>query len=76
MYQSSKEDKFDDLVVAELQLLRRGEKRLERLYSDLRRKPQLRAHFLRDLALLQMRADRLDGFLSPAGTAVSRWRPV
>jgi len=40
---------------------------LERLYSDLQTKPQLRDHFLRELAELQLRADRLDAVLSPVG---------
>ena len=58
---------FDAIVVAEIQILRSGEQRLERLYSDLESKPQLRDDFLRELAELQMRADRLDAVLSPVG---------
>jgi hypothetical protein len=69
MDQSSKN--FDATVVAELQLLRRGERRLERLYSDLQTKPQLRDHFLRELAELQLRAARLDAVLSPMGATNS-----
>jgi hypothetical protein len=57
---------FDAIVVAEIKNLRSGERRLERLYSDLQTKPQLRGHFLRELAELQSRADRLDAALSPA----------
>jgi hypothetical protein len=66
MNQSS-ENNFDAIVVAEIQILRSGEQRLERLYSDLESKPQLRDDFLRELADLQMRADRLDAVLSPVG---------
>jgi hypothetical protein len=66
MNQSSKNN-FDAIVVAEIQILRSGEQRLERLYSDLESKPQLRDDFLRELAELQMRADRLDAVLSPVG---------
>jgi len=69
MDQSS--NNFDATVVAELQLLRRGERRLERLYSDLQTKPQLRDHFLRELAELQLRAARLDAVLSPMGATSS-----
>ena len=67
MNQSSKRNNFDAVVVAEIQVLRSGERRLERLYSDLQTKPQLRDHFLRELAELQLRADRLDAVLSPVG---------
>jgi hypothetical protein len=66
MHQPSKNN-FDALVVAEIQMLRNGERRLQRLYSDLQAKPQLRPHFLHELAQLQMRADRLDAVLSPVG---------
>ena len=67
MNQSSKRNNFDAVVVAEIQILRSGERRLERLYSDLQTKPQLRDRFLRELAALQLRADRLDTVLSPVG---------
>jgi hypothetical protein len=65
MNQSSKRNNFDAVVVAEIQVLRSGERRLERLYSDLQTKPQLRDRFLRELAALQLRADRLDAVLAP-----------
>ena len=65
--QKNSTNNFDAIVVAELQLLRSGEQRLERLYSRLQTKPQLRDHFLRELADLQVRADRLDAVLSPVG---------
>jgi hypothetical protein len=70
MNQPSKNN-FDAIVVAEIQILRSGERRLERLYSDLESKPQLRDDFLRELAELQMRADRLDAVLSPVGAVNS-----
>lgn len=66
MHQPSKNN-FDAIVVAEIQLLRNGERRLQRLYSDLRAKPQLRPHFLHELTELQLRADRLDAVLNPVG---------
>jgi hypothetical protein len=65
MNQSSKRNNFDAVVVAEIQVLRSGERRLEHLYSDLQTKPQLRDRFLRELAALQLRADRLDAVLAP-----------
>lgn len=70
MIKPSKDSKnnFDAIVVAELQLLRTDEQRLERLYSHLQAKPQLRTHFMRELADLQLRADRLDAVLSPGAT--------
>ena len=67
MQPTSSENNFEAIVIGELQLLRSGEQRLERLYSDLEKKPQLRAHFLRELALLQLRAERLDAALGPTG---------
>jgi hypothetical protein len=74
MQQPSKHNNFDAVVVAEIQILRSGERRLERLYSDLQTKPQLRDDFMRELAALQMRADRLDAVLSPVG--VSNFSPA
>jgi hypothetical protein len=62
---------FDAIVVAELQKLRNGERRLERLFSDLQSKPQLRNDFLRELAELRLRADRLDAVLSPVAMSPS-----
>jgi hypothetical protein len=67
MNQTPKHNNFEATVVAEIQILRSGERRLERLYSDLQTKPQLRGRFLRQLAELQMRADRLDAVLNPVG---------
>jgi len=65
MKQPAKHNNFDAVVVAEIQILRSGERRLERLYSDLQTKPQLRDDFMRELAALQLRAARLDAVLSP-----------
>jgi hypothetical protein len=62
---------FDAIVVAEIQMLRNGERRLQRLYSDLHAKPQLRTRFLHELAELRLRADRLDAALSPVGAMSS-----
>lgn len=70
MHQSSKAHNLDAIVVAELEVLRSREQHLERLYSDLETKPQLRGHFLRELAELQLRADRLDAVLNPAALSV------
>jgi hypothetical protein len=61
------QNNFDAIIVAEIKNLRSGERRLERLYSDLHAKPQLRGHFLRELAALQLRADRLEAVLNPVG---------
>jgi len=63
---------FDAMLVAEIQILRSGEQRLARLYSDLQTKPQLRGDFLRELAELQLRADRLDAVLSPVRSTTSQ----
>jgi hypothetical protein len=66
MNQPSKNN-FDAIVVAEIKNLRSGERRLQRLYSDLQTQPQLRRDFLRELTELQLRADRLEAVLSPFG---------
>lgn len=58
-------DEFDTLLVSELKTLREGEYRLKRLYSQLRRRPQLREVFLGELAAVQSRAERLYAVLSP-----------
>jgi hypothetical protein len=49
-------DDFDALVVSELKILWEGEQRLGYLYPQLRKKPQLRERFLRNLANVQQRA--------------------
>lgn len=70
MHQPSKNN-FDAIVVAEIQMLRNGERRLQRLYSNLQVEPQLRSRFMHELAELQVRADRLDAVLSPVGAMSS-----
>jgi len=60
-----REDDFDAILVSELETLRQGEKRLQRLYPKLRKKPQLRESFLRELAEVQQRAERLHAVLNP-----------
>jgi hypothetical protein len=67
-----RQDDFDTLLVSELETLLDGEHRLKRLYSELRKKPQLREVFLGELAAVQCRAERLHAVLSPCeplGTA-------
>ncbi len=63
----TRQDDFDAVLVAELEALRSGEQRLRRLYPQLQGCPQLRESFLRDLAAIQQRADRLDAVLNPLG---------
>jgi hypothetical protein len=46
-------DNFDAVVVSELETLWKGEKCLGRLYPQLRKKPQLRERFSRELANVQ-----------------------
>jgi hypothetical protein len=57
------ENSFHSMVFSELNRLKEGEKRLERLYPRLQANPQLRGRFLRELAAVQQRADRLDEVL-------------
>jgi hypothetical protein len=61
---------FDALVVSELKMLWEGEQCLGRLYPQLRRKPQLRQRFLRELANVQQRAADLQAVLKGAKRAV------
>jgi len=56
---------FDAILVSELETLREGEKRLRRLYPQLRKKAQLRTLFLHELAEVQQRAKRLHAVLNP-----------
>jgi hypothetical protein len=60
-----RQDDFDTILVSELETLREGEKRLKRLYRQLRKKPQLRDSFLLELADVQRRTERLDAVLNP-----------
>jgi hypothetical protein len=57
---------FDTRVVEQLQTLWEGEQYLGSLYPQLRKKPQLREIFLRQLANLQQRAERLQNVLNAA----------
>jgi len=59
-------DDFDTRVVAQLQSLWEGERCLGRLYPQLRKKPHLRELFLRQLANLQQRTERLQNVLRAA----------
>lgn len=59
-------DDFDTRVVAQLKTLWEGEQCLGRLYPQLQRKPQLRELFLRQLANLQQRTERLQNVLKSA----------
>jgi hypothetical protein len=63
----SQQDEFENVLLAELQELRRTEKALERLYPRLKSKPQLRTRFLEQLSDMQLRACRLDAVLNPTG---------
>jgi ferritin-like metal-binding protein YciE len=62
------QDEFENVLLAELQELRRTEKALEKMYPRLKSKPQLRTRFLQQLADMQQRAGRLDAVLNPTGT--------
>jgi hypothetical protein len=57
-------DDFDVQVVSELQTLWEGEQCLGRLFPQLRKKPQLRELFLRELANVQQRAEHLQAVLN------------
>lgn len=59
------DDDFDAVLVAELETLRNGEKHLQRLYPQLRYRPELRDTFLRTLSEMRQRADRLNAVLNP-----------
>jgi len=59
------EDDFDAVLVAELESLREGEKRLQRMFPKLRTHPHLRDRFLLELATINERAERLDAVLNP-----------
>lgn len=64
---TASQDEFEKVLMAELEELRKSEKALERMYPRLKRKPQLRVQFLRQLADMQQRAHRLDAVLNPTG---------
>jgi len=61
------QDEFENVLMAELEELRRSEKALQKMYPRLKSKPQLRTIFLRQLADMQQRAHRLDAVLNPVG---------
>ncbi len=61
------QDEFENVLLAELQEIRRTEKVLQKMYPRLKTKPQLRTHFLERLAEMQQRAYRLDAVLNPVG---------
>ncbi len=63
------QDEFENVLMAELEELRKSEKALQKMYPRLRSKPQLRPHFLRQLADMQQRAYRLDAVLNPIGAS-------
>jgi hypothetical protein len=62
-------DDFDTHVVAQLKTLWEAEQCLGRLYPQLQKKPQLRALFLRELAILRQRAEHLQAVLKGAKAA-------
>jgi ferritin-like metal-binding protein YciE len=61
------QDEFENVLVGELEQLRRSEQALQKMYPRLKSKPQLRVQFLQELADMQQRAHRLDGVLNPVG---------
>jgi len=63
----SSQDEFENVLMAELEDLRKSEKALQKMYPRLKAKPQLRPQFLRQLADMQQRALRLDAVLNPVG---------
>jgi ferritin-like metal-binding protein YciE len=65
------QDEFENVLMEELEELRKSEKALQRLYPRLKTRPQLRARFLLQLADMQQRAHRLDGVLNPVGALQS-----
>jgi ferritin-like metal-binding protein YciE len=62
---SLRQDEFENVVLAELEELRKTEKALQKMYPRLKTKPQLRNTFLQQLADMQQRAYRLDAVLNP-----------
>jgi hypothetical protein len=62
------DDSFESLLLTELEIVRSGEERLERLFPKLRLHPQLQEPFLQELAEVQWRADRLEAILSGVAT--------
>ena len=56
---------FEDVLIAELETLRRGEEQLKDLYPKLRVEPQLLEGFLSKLAEVRARTERLYAILDP-----------
>jgi hypothetical protein len=63
------DDSSDTLLLTELEIVRSGEERLERLFPKLRLHPQLQECFLQELAEVRERANRLDAILNGLGAA-------
>jgi hypothetical protein len=62
------DDSFETLLLTELEIVRSGEERLERLFPKLRLHPHLQECFLQELAEVQQRAERLDAILNGTAT--------
>lgn len=62
---ATRQEDFDTVVLFELETLRKSEKRLERLFRKLQRKPHLRESFLAELSEVRQRTDRLHAVLNP-----------
>jgi|HubBroStandDraft_1064217.scaffolds.fasta_scaffold230991_2 hypothetical protein len=60
-----RQDDFDTVLLSELEILRKSEQHLERLYRQLQRKPHLRDSFLCELSEVQQRTERLNAVLTP-----------
>jgi len=58
------DDSFDKFLLAELEIVRSGEERLQKLFPKLRLHPHLQECFLRELAEVRERTDRLDAILN------------
>jgi ferritin-like metal-binding protein YciE len=64
---TASQDEFENVLIAELEELRKSEKALQKMYPRLKSRPQLRMQFLEQLADMQQRAQRLDAVLNPIG---------
>jgi hypothetical protein len=62
----TRDEAFDQLILTALEALRNGERRLQQLFGSLLDHPPLRELFLREMAELQDRADRLEEMLNRA----------
>jgi ferritin-like metal-binding protein YciE len=71
LMQSLRQDEFENVVLSELEELRKTEKALQKMYPRLKSKPQLRNTFLQQLADMQQRAYRLDAVLNPTAVQTS-----